>query len=184
MRERAQHCDPRDQRSNFGSETGFLQAQAATCVLLMGGEECGLLQSDQQFSLGDGSTLQNVEVFFCFFFFMKGTYILTSHSWNYFTFQNYCTRTSIPGLQFVYQGYSGVCICQNYTVKICALNVCTFYLKKSKNNHQVVGGRGGDKTRKAQFSKLGDRDLRLLRCSFHFMYIHLKLSTSKCLYFS
>ena len=50
-----------------------------------------------------------------------------------------------------------------------------FTLKKSKNNHQVVGGRGGDKTRKAQFSKLGDRDLRLLHCSFHFMYIHLKL---------
>lgn len=50
-------------------------------------------------------------------------------------FQNYYTRISISGLQLVYEDYLGVCICQNYTVKIYAFNVCKFYLKKTKNNH-------------------------------------------------
>lgn len=45
-------------------------------------------------------------------------------------------------------------------------------------------GRGGDETRKAQFSKLGDGYMRLLHCSVPFVYIHLKLSITKCWFFS
>lgn len=54
-----------------------------------------------------------------------------------------------------------------------------FYLKKLKIIKWLVG-KGGNKTRKAQFSKLHDRDVRLLPSSVHFVYVHLKLSVFKC----